>query len=64
MTLAGRRAHHGKVARRRGSALRALRNFLDSEIPFPKRLGVTARNFALRVTKRQACCGHGGEPGC
>ncbi|MDO8562468.1 MAG: hypothetical protein Q7S25_01350 [Candidatus Limnocylindria bacterium] len=52
------------MTRRRGSSLRALRNFLDSEIPFPKRLGVTARNLALRVTKRQACCGHGGEPGC
>ncbi len=52
--------HH----RRHGSPARALRNFLDSEIPLPRRLVVTARNAWLRVALRQGCCGHDGEPGC
>ncbi|HEY6958538.1 MAG TPA: hypothetical protein VI814_06935 [Candidatus Limnocylindria bacterium] len=50
--------------RPRPSARRALRNFLDSDIPLPRRLAVTGRNVWLRVALRQNCCGHDGEPGC
>jgi hypothetical protein len=50
--------------RRRGSFLRAIRNFTDSEIPLPRRIAVASRNLLLRVVRRQACCGHDGEPGC
>ncbi|HUG05943.1 MAG TPA: hypothetical protein VMQ78_05360 [Candidatus Limnocylindria bacterium] len=50
--------------RRRGSFLRAIRNFTDSQIPLPRRLGVASRNAWLRVVRRRACCGHDGEPGC
>jgi hypothetical protein len=51
-------------AHRRGSPSRALHNFLDSDIPLPKRILVAGRNAWLRVVLRQACCGHDGEPGC
>jgi hypothetical protein len=51
-------------AHRHGSASRALRNFLDSDIPLPRRIIVAGRNVWLRVVLRQACCGHDGEPGC
>lgn len=50
--------------RRRGNAYRALRNFIDSDIPLPRRIVVASRNLWLRVALRQTCCGHDGEPGC
>jgi hypothetical protein len=50
--------------RSRGSITYGFRNFVDSEIPLPRRLAVTARNLWLRVALRQSCCGHDGEPGC
>jgi hypothetical protein len=49
---------------RRGTAARALRNFLDSDIPLPRRIVVASRNAWLRIALRQNCCGHDGEPGC
>jgi hypothetical protein len=49
---------------RRGSFAVALENFRTSEIPFPRRLGITARNLTRRFVLRQTCCGHDGEPGC
>ncbi|HKY52556.1 MAG TPA: hypothetical protein VJP45_14970 [Candidatus Limnocylindria bacterium] len=53
-----------RTRRRRGSILRAIRNFTDSEIPLPRRVAVASRNLLLRVTRRRGCCGHDGEPGC
>jgi hypothetical protein len=44
--------------------MRAVQNFLDSDIPLPRRILVAGRNLWLRVALRQACCGHDGEPGC
>jgi hypothetical protein len=52
------------MRRRRGSPLRAIRNFTDSPIPLPRRTAVAMRNLWLRVALRQNCCGHDGEPGC
>ena len=33
-------------------------------VPLPRKLLMTLRNLAIRGVKRQACCGHHGEPGC
>jgi hypothetical protein len=49
---------------RRGSIAAFVANFRASEIPLPRRLLVTARNFVRRATLGQGCCGHDGEPGC
>jgi hypothetical protein len=49
---------------RRGSLGVWLTNFRRSDLPLPERIAVTARNLAIRVTGRQGCCGHDGEPGC
>jgi hypothetical protein len=49
---------------RHGTPSRAVRNFLESDIPLPRRIVVASRNLWLRVALRQACCGHDGEPGC
>jgi hypothetical protein len=32
--------------------------------PLGWKLKRTAANFAIKVTRRQTCCGHPGEPGC
>lgn len=37
---------------------------LDQPLPWPTKLRLLARNLALRLIRRQACCGHPGEPGC
>src|SRR5207237_6088415 len=39
-------------------------NFRRSELPMPERIAVLMRNVAVRGIRRQACCGHDGEPGC
>jgi Ser-tRNA(Ala) deacylase AlaX len=33
-------------------------------IPLPRKVWMALRNVAIRGVKRQACCGHHGEPGC
>jgi len=52
------------LQRRRGSLAVFAANFRASEIPLPRRVIVTARNLAIRLTRRSICCGHDGEPGC
>ena len=37
---------------------------LEGPLPWPVKLRLLVRNLALRVIKRQSCCGHPGEPGC
>ncbi|MBU6423742.1 MAG: hypothetical protein KGJ98_12625 [Chloroflexota bacterium] len=39
-------------------------NWSRSPLPVPQRTLVAARNLALRVIRRDTCCGHEGEPGC
>jgi len=41
-----------------------LRNLGRGELRLARRLGLIARNYGRRITLRQACCGHPGEPGC
>jgi len=33
-------------------------------IPLPRKIWMALRNVAIRGVRRQACCGHHGEPGC
>jgi hypothetical protein len=37
---------------------------LDQPMPWPEKVGKLVRNLARRLTLRQGCCGHPGEPGC
>jgi hypothetical protein len=39
-------------------------NWQRSDLPLPARIVVAARNLALRVVRRDTCCGHEGAPGC
>lgn len=41
----------------------ALRN-LRQPMPLAKKLKLVARNTTIKITRRQHCCGHPGEPGC
>ncbi len=37
---------------------------LWAPIPLGDKLRMIARNYWIRMVKRQSCCGHPGEPGC
>ena len=39
-------------------------NLTRGDLPLPERLARIAANNWLKVSRRQACCGHHGEPGC
>jgi len=39
-------------------------NFVDSDLPIPRRVSSTLRGYWIRVRRRQGCCGRYGEPGC
>jgi hypothetical protein len=39
-------------------------NWDRSTLPVPLRLLVASRDLALRMVRRDICCGHDGEPGC
>jgi len=44
-----------------------LKDFITNmSVPMPwhRKLYLLSRNLAIRVLKRQDCCGHHGEPGC
>jgi hypothetical protein len=44
-----------------------VRSFLTNlSVPMPlwRKVTFLLRNMAIRVVKRQNCCGHPGEPGC
>jgi hypothetical protein len=45
----------------------ALTNFFANwrqPMPLRRKLRLAARNTWIKVSQRQACCGHPGEPGC
>lgn len=33
-------------------------------MPLHRKIYLLLRNGTIRITKRQQCCGHHGEPGC
>ncbi len=47
-----------------GSAQAARDNWRNSSLPFGQKLKLAARNTWIKISRRQACCGHPGEPGC
>lgn len=49
---------------RRGDPATWISNWRRSDLPLPSRLIVTVRNLALRVVRRDTCCGNHGQPGC
>ncbi|MFW6150468.1 MAG: hypothetical protein ACOC6A_02935 [Chloroflexota bacterium] len=40
--------------------------FTNMAVPMPlhEKLYLVFRNNAIKIVKRQPCCGHPGEPGC
>ncbi|AKG54121.1 hypothetical protein DGWBC_1485 [Dehalogenimonas sp. WBC-2] len=40
--------------------------FTNWSVPLPlhKKLYLALKNTGIKITKRQSCCGHPGEPGC
>jgi hypothetical protein len=40
--------------------------FTNMSVPMPlhRKLYLVFRNNAIKIIKRQTCCGHPGEPGC
>ena len=41
-----------------------LSNWTTYDAPFATKVRLAASNTFLKLRKRQACCGHHGEPGC
>ncbi len=37
---------------------------LSQPMPLGRKLRLLSRNIWIRISKRQDCCGHPGEPGC
>jgi hypothetical protein len=37
---------------------------LSVPMPLHRKLWLILRNFAIKIRRRQDCCGHPGEPGC
>lgn len=37
---------------------------MQVKMPLHRKLYLVLRNNAIKVVKRQNCCGHHGEPGC
>jgi hypothetical protein len=36
----------------------------SAPMPLGRKLRLAARNTWIKISKRQSCCGHPGEPGC
>jgi hypothetical protein len=45
-------------------ALRAFITNMSAPMPFPRKVYLLFRNNFIKITKKQSCCGHPGEPGC
>jgi hypothetical protein len=41
-----------------------LSNWITYDAPFATKLRMAASNTFIKLRKRQACCGHPGQPGC
>ena len=39
-------------------------NWRNSDLPFFQKLKAAAGNTWIKLSRRQSCCGHPGEPGC
>ncbi len=43
---------------------RAFFSNLSAPMPWRRKIHLLLRNNAIKIWKRQHCCGHPGEPGC
>ena len=48
----------------RGPCLRDLITNWRVDMPLGRKLRLATRNTAIKLIRRQSCCGHDGEPGC
>jgi hypothetical protein len=48
---------------KRGNPSQAMKNLLKP-MPAGRKMRLYMRNMLARISKRQMCCGHPGEPGC
>ena len=53
--------HSGKKDR---PSIRDFLTNLSGPMPFWEKVSLLLRNNAVKIKKRQDCCGHAGEPGC
>ncbi len=47
-----------------GPGLRETIENLRRPMPWRPKLRLILRNYAIRIVRRQNCCGHPNEPGC
>jgi hypothetical protein len=45
-------------------SLRAFFTNLSAPMPLGRKIKLLLRNNAIKIVRRQDCCGHPGEPGC
>jgi hypothetical protein len=45
-------------------SVKAFFNNWSIDLPFHRKLYLAVKNTGIKITKRQDCCGHPGEPGC
>ena len=45
-------------------SLKAYFTNMSAPMPLYRKLFLVLKNSAIRIFKRQNCCGHPGEPGC
>ncbi|MBI4330389.1 MAG: hypothetical protein HY673_03805 [Chloroflexi bacterium] len=45
-------------------SLKAFFKNLSAPAPIAKKLRLALGNTAIKIARRQSCCGHFGEPGC
>ncbi|MFO7773656.1 MAG: hypothetical protein R6V59_06960 [Dehalococcoidia bacterium] len=46
------------------SILRGIFTNMSVKMPLRRKLYLVLRNNAIKIARRQRCCGHPGEPGC
>ncbi len=45
-------------------SLKAFLTNMSAPMPLHRKIYLLFRNSAIKIVKRQHCCGHPGEPGC
>jgi hypothetical protein len=44
--------------------VKAVIDNLKKAMPLGKKIILLIKNYAIKITRFQSCCGHPGEPGC
>ena len=56
--------HGGSASSKRHPSTRAVFTNMKVKMPLHRKLHLVFRNNWIKISKRQDCCGHLGEPGC